>query len=420
MTDLERAQARAPEQRAPEPPPAPPERQGSGIASLLRLGLLVGLLVLAGALWGWSVAVVIFALIVMITLHELGHFLTARWTGMKATEFFLGFGPRLWSFRKGEVEYGVKAVPAGAYVRIIGMSTMDEVEPADEDRTYRSKSYPARVLVASAGSLMHFLLAFFLLFATFTMFGVPHASNWVIGTVSPESPAQSVGLQPSDRIVSVNGAPVTTFDSLTGVVRARPGEQVTLVVERDGEQVTLQPTLATTNPSGEHVGFLGIGPSFPYVKESAPSSVWASTKEFGNVTVRSVTGLGKLFSPNGLRGYVSNFSADPSDQDLANRPVSPVGAVNVGAQLARTGAADLFYFLAAVNIFVGLFNLLPLLPFDGGHIAVATYERIRSRKGKRYYADVTKMLPVTYAVLALVLLMFVGNLYLDIFKPIKL
>src|SRR5262245_56071902 len=133
MTDLQRrAEATAPDGSLPPtpPPPAPlpSDRQGSALASVLRLGALLALLVLAGFAWGWSVTVVIVSLMVMIFLHELGHFMTARWTGMKSTEFFLGFGPRLWSVRKGEVEYGVKAIPAGAYVRIIGMSTLDDVD----------------------------------------------------------------------------------------------------------------------------------------------------------------------------------------------------------------------------------------------------------------------------------------------------
>ncbi|HEX9260812.1 MAG TPA: M50 family metallopeptidase, partial [Acidimicrobiales bacterium] len=322
MTDLQRPEeAAAPAEPVTAPSaPASGSSQGSPLASVLRLGALVGLLVLAGLAWGWAVVIVIVALMTMIFLHELGHFVTARWTGMKATEFFLGFGPRLWSFRRGEVEYGVKAVPAGAYVRIIGMSMMDEVAPTDEDRTYRSKSYPARVLVAAAGSIMHFILGLLLLFATFTMFGVPHEDNWVVGNVSPGSPAAEIGLQPDDRIVSVDGAPVSDFASLTTVVRSQPGQQVSLVVERDGEQITMQPTLASANPAGEPVGFLGIGPSYPYVREPVPSAVWESTKEFGNVMVRSVTGLGRLFSPDGLRGYVDNFSAEPSDQNLNNRP----------------------------------------------------------------------------------------------------
>ena len=112
-----------------------------------------------GWLWGWSMLVVIAALIVTIALHELGHYLTAKWSGMKVTEYFLGFGPRIWSFRRGETDYGVKAIPAGAYVKIIGMNSYEEVDPADESRTYRQQSYPRRLAVAVGGSAMHFLIA---------------------------------------------------------------------------------------------------------------------------------------------------------------------------------------------------------------------------------------------------------------------
>src|SRR4051812_3107095 len=141
----------------------------------------------------------------MIFLHELGHYLTAKWAGMKVTEFFLGFGPRLWSFQRGETEYGIKAIPAGAYVRIIGMSNLDEVEPEDEDRTYRAKPYWRRVSVAVAGSTMHFLLALVLILTVFVGFRTIDVSSdeWTFATVS--GPAEAAGLRPGDRILTIDG-----------------------------------------------------------------------------------------------------------------------------------------------------------------------------------------------------------------------
>ena len=147
------------------PPPIPPDQPtaGAGVPYAgLRLGGLVTALVVVGIWWPW-VLIVILAIVVMITLHELGHFVMAKRAGMKATEFFLGFGPKLWSTRRGETEYGIKLIPAGAYVRIIGMSNLEEVDPADEERTYRAKPYWRRLSVAVAGSTMHFILAFVLI-----------------------------------------------------------------------------------------------------------------------------------------------------------------------------------------------------------------------------------------------------------------
>src|SRR4029077_3094058 len=131
---------------------------------LVRLAYFVTVLFVLAVVSGFfPFALVIFALIAMVMIHELGHFLTAKWAGMKVTEYFFGFGPKLWSIRRGETEYGIKAVPLGGYVRILGMSNLEQVDPADEARTYRQKSYPRRLSVAVAGSFMHFVIAFLLL-----------------------------------------------------------------------------------------------------------------------------------------------------------------------------------------------------------------------------------------------------------------
>src|SRR4051812_7182948 len=151
-------------QATPEPEPQDGEEDRGELASSpIRLVLLVGGILALGFVAGWPVLVIVLAIIVMIFLHELGHYVTAKWAGMKVTEYFIGFGPRIWSFQRGETEYGVKAIPAGAYVRIIGMNSLDEVDPADEPRTYRQQPFWQRFTVAVAGSTMHFLLALILL-----------------------------------------------------------------------------------------------------------------------------------------------------------------------------------------------------------------------------------------------------------------
>jgi len=171
----------------------------------------------------------------MLVLHEMGHFLVARWAGMQVTEFFLGFGPRLWSVRRGETTYGVKAIPAGAYVRITGMSSLDVVDPADEQRTYRQQSYPKRMAVALAGSATHFAIALFLLFVVYAAVGTPDPDRWVVGEVVSDSTAAAVGVRTGDRILSVDGVETTGFDEFGIVVRSVPGDLVDVVVHRDGE-----------------------------------------------------------------------------------------------------------------------------------------------------------------------------------------
>jgi len=160
-------------------------------AALFRLGLILAAGVFAATITGVEKTVaVVFAVVLMVMLHELGHFATAKWTGMKVTEFFFGFGKRLWSVNKGETEYGVKAIPAGGYVKIIGMHNLDPVEPEDEPHAYRNQPTWARVLVTSAGSMMHFLLAFLMLFAL----------NAFVGVDKPDGPLLQSRRSPGSRL----------------------------------------------------------------------------------------------------------------------------------------------------------------------------------------------------------------------------
>jgi membrane-associated protease RseP (regulator of RpoE activity) len=404
-------------------PPAPAEGRGT---ELWRLALVVGATVAFGIWAGLGTLAIVLALVFMIFMHELGHYVTAKAAGMKVTEFFIGFGPRLWSFRRGETEYGLKAIPAGAYVKVIGMSNLEEVDPADEPRTYRQQPYWRRLSVAIAGSTMHFLMAVALIYAVFVGFGIPQpdSDNWTVGALTERSPAERAGLELGDRIVTVDGQRFANFDDLSEELRSSPGEEVTLEVDRDGEVRTVDVRLADTNPEGENVGFLGIGPEFERVREGPVSGVVESVKTTGETMWASIRGLGSFFSPAGLSGYVDTLTAttegdrDATVEEDPDRVVSIYGAVRLASQ--SDGVADVLAFLFAINVFVGIFNLVPLLPLDGGHVAIATYERIRSRAGRPYHADVSKLMPLTYAVVLLLVLVGVTSLYLDITNPLNL
>ena len=205
------------------------------------LAVLVALLALIGLLAGVSWVVIILLLVAMLFLHELGHYLTARMTGMKVTEFFIGFGPRLWSFQRGETEYGIKAVWVGAYVRIAGMSSLEPEDPVDESRSFRRQSYPRKLLVLTAGSGMHFVIALVLLFVLLMVDGrlsvgraeqPEEVAEWTLATVSVDSAASAAGLQPGDELVSVNGVGRTTFGDFSRQVRQLAGEEVEVVYLR--------------------------------------------------------------------------------------------------------------------------------------------------------------------------------------------
>ena len=404
------------------------------------LALVVGLLVAVQAVWGLSMLVVVLAVIGMIFLHELGHFVTARAAGMKVTEFFLGFGPRLWSMRRGETVYGIKAIPAGAYVRIIGMNNLEEVSPADEHRTYRSKSYWQRMSVAVAGSTVHFLLALALIFSFLVLGGkneIIPSPDWTVDRVVLGSPAQRSGLLPGDRVISVNGSPVATMEDMVGVL-PHPGTPVSLGVQRGDDLLTRTLTIGV-HPEDSSRGYIGIVSQSAWYRQSAEigylEAVPETLDEFGFLVKESVMGIGRFFSPAGLNSFFRDVADQPAQQSIApaeggittaapvddqSRVISIFGALRIGADLTENGYGNLLLFLALLNVFIGVFNMIPLLPLDGGHVVIATYERLRSWGGRRYTADVAKMVPVAYAVILILVVVFIGSVYLDFTDPVEI
>lgn len=396
-------------------PDAPAEETGP-LGGIILLGLLALLFFAAGR----SVFFLTLGLIFMIFLHEAGHFFTARWTGMKATQFFLGFGKTIWSFRRGETTYGVKAIPAGAFVRILGMHNLDPVEPEDEPRAYRNATYPRRMLVITAGSMMHFLqsiVLFVLLFAVIGLEEVRTDEGWTVFETSSIdedgeilSPAQIAGIQSGDVIQSIGGQDVTDWEDLSKVVGDSPGETFDVTgVRADGTQFSVSLTLAA-RPTDETRGFLGVRPEFP--TETVKPGAWEGVKEFGNVMYQSTVGLPQIFSPSTSTELV-NQSLNPSESSVrdGNRPISIFGIIGLANDV------NPLILLAYVNAFVGLFNLLPLLPLDGGHAVIATYERIRSRKGQAaHHADFAKAMPLVYPVIAFLGFLFLTTVWLDVFE----
>jgi membrane-associated protease RseP (regulator of RpoE activity) len=391
-------------------------------------GILAGGIALSVITDTFPVVAFCIALVAVVMIHEAAHFVAAKWSGMKATEFFFGFGPRLWSIRKGETEYGIKAIPLGGYVKIIGMSNLErDIDPADEPRTYRQASYPKRMLVALAGVATHFAMAFLLLVILLTAVGVPNYEkpSLTIGSISRldtgAAPAVDAGFKVGDRIVSVGGTPVANWDDVPPIIRESAGRPVDFVVERDGRRLNLTATPATLEREGQTRGFIGVGPK-PAVERLNPiAASGRAVSEIWTLSTTSVTALGSFFAPGALRDYAgqltnsgSNTPASADDQ----RFVSVVGVARIAGQAAESGLFNVVYLLVLLNIFIGIFNLVPLLPLDGGHVAIATYERIRSRAGRRYQADVGKMMPVAAAVIAVLVLIGVTSIYLDIVKPV--
>ena len=408
-------------------------------SALLRLALIVAAAVVASVALGITKTMaVIAAIVVIIMLHELGHFATAKWSGMKVTEYFLGFGPRLWSVRRGETEYGVKAIPAGGYVRIIGMTNLEEVDPADERRTYRAATFPRRLLVVSAGSLVHFILAILLLWVLLAVVGVPGSQPSLtvnsVTAVPGGSPAQLAGIRPGDRIVAVDGRTLRSWDQLASSISSHAGETITVSVERDGRtlQLTAVPRDLVTQPlrgagvtvpkGASHYGFLGISPGVAIEKISPLRAVPQAASGFGSGVVNVFTALHQIFSRQGLDTYTSQITGhvatgSASSSQPAPRFESVVGIYKLAGDAANSGLRQVLELLFELNVFIGVFNLLPLLPLDGGHVVTAVYERIRSRHGRRYHADARKWAPVTALVMVALVVVAVASTWADIFHP---
>lgn len=419
---------RIPEQReAPplmgEPRERDPDQPAHPLVTLLGLAAIVGLFAWLWVGAGFAYFTIVVGLVVMITLHELGHYLTARWSGMKVTQFFLFFGPRIASFHRKGIEYGIRLVPAGAFVRIVGMTNLDECAPEDEPYAYKNSTYPRKMWVITAGSMMHFIQAIILFTVLAVVVGSPdRTSAWNIESLAELdngdlAPSAVAGLEPGDSIVRVDDQQTVLYEDLTDYVSERPGENVTVVVDRGGEELTFDVELAERTRQGNQVGFLGIQPEFSVVDRNALNG----PKAFVDVSWLSLQGVAQL--PVSIVKSVPLLFDGPEEvsvtsSEASERPVSLVGVVRFGGSEGSTWATQLGL-LAFINVFVGWFNLIPLLPFDGGHAAIATYERIRSRKGRRYQADVGKAVPIFYGTVLFLAVMFFSTIWLDIVRPIS-
>jgi membrane-associated protease RseP (regulator of RpoE activity) len=479
-------------------------RSGGSIIGLLAL---IGVFVLLGVKGGAAALLVVGLIIFSVVIHEFGHFLTAKRSGMKVTEFFLGFGPRIFSFRVGETEYGVKPLWAGAYVKIIGMSNLEEVDPAEEERTYRHQPFWQRFMTVLGGPLANIAFGFLLFAGVFATAGQTDTSDWLVDRVVSGTAAAEAGVQPGDRIVRIGTHEVREWSDLGAAVFDFPGDEVEVVVERNGERLVLDAVigeqvtreaanafdgseglesrdrlvaldgepldgyadlrervavgdevtltvdrhaeeggdrtieLSTTVtgqlPADGVTGFFGIGPSaFGTDHLSVPESIGLASSNTVGMVGGATKGIITIFSPSGITGFfdqVRNANAPEAavDPDAATaarneastddeRVVSVVGVVQLGTSATEEfGIEAAIMLVASLNIFLAVLNLIPLLPFDGGHASIALYEGIRTAiTGRQHRADVAKLLPVAYTVVAFMVSLGLAAIYLDAVKPV--
>ena len=390
---------------------APPVETKKAITGILVIVAGIVLLVLARPSI-WVTLFLIVGLVLTIMLHEFGHFIMAKRAGMKVTEFFVGFGPRLWSFRVGETEYGIKAIPAGGYVRIIGMNNLEEIDPEDEPRAYKNASTANKLKTILAGVTVNLLIAYFLFFVVIVGNG-EFKPGTSVDKVAKDSPAAVAGLEAGDRFVAINGTPIENWDDLGENVRPNADRPLTVTVERDGQ--TLDLTATPEAVAGE--GKLGVYPNSVRETYTPLEAIPKSFAWMGRMSTEQVNALGKFFSASGVEKYSKTVTNPDGKESFTpeERPRSVVGIVADGGDLAGGNVWFLLLLLAMVNVFLALVNLLPLPPLDGGHAAVAIYEAVASKvKGRKVEVDYRKLMPVAAAVLVVFLAFGLSAMYLDI------
>ena len=431
-------------------------------------------------MYGLGVVLFVLGVAISVGLHEVGHMVPAKKFGVKVTQYFVGFGRTLWSTKRGETEYGVKAIPLGGYVKLVGMlppgpdddpnkirksntgmftqlisdaraAEYELVEPGDEERLFYRLPWWKKVIVMSGGPMVNLVLAFMLFGGMFMLHGIPvptmrvdEVSDCVIAATpgsseerkctdkDPVAPAKDAGLQTGDRIVSINGTEVTSWDQTTELIRENRDGQAVIVYERDGQErstttnTTVSPRLSRDDPDElVEVGFLGVTPQTVLEKQGP---VFVITT-MGDYTWQTIKALGEM--PVKLVGVAK---AALGMQDRADdSPMSVVGASRVAGEVASNDVVplgDRFFgllgLLGAINLFVGMFNFIPLLPLDGGHIAGALYEAVRRGLARLFgrpdpgHFDVAKLLPVAYVMAGVILVMSVVLIYADIVAPVRL
>lgn len=424
----------------------------------------------------------VIGLLISIAWHELGHFVMGKLFGVKVTQFMVGMGNTVWSKKVGETEYGFKAVPIGGYVRMVGMlppkpgedpgklrqastgpfqsmvenarrQALQEVADEDADRVFYARPWWQKTLIMAAGPVMNVLLGAALFAVVLTGFGVSQPTTTVqtvsecivpvdvsrdgpvvCGPDDPVAPAAESGIQPGDEILAFDGQPVESWEDITDTIRGNGGERVEILVLRDGTEVSLTTTVAVSERYSDPddpcsptvpVGFFGVTPVFEMAR-LGPTEVVGQVTDFLGRTIDAVIGI-----PARMVG-VWNAAFDGEDRDVCG-PVGVVGAGRIGGEIAATDevsvsnrVAAFISLLASFNLAIAVFNLIPLLPLDGGHIAGGLWEGLKRgwarlrRRPMPPPVDVAKGLPIAYAGAILLVLMAALLLYADIVNPVRL
>ena len=365
-----------------------------------------------------SIVLFFLGLLVVILIHELAHYTVARAFGFKVEEYFVGFGPRLWSTRRGEIEYGVKALPLGGYVKIAGMNPYQPVAPEDLPRAYGSKPRWQRALVIAAGPGIHLLIAAVLFIAWMGIAGDDFDASPTVTRVEATlnggpSPAAAAGLRPGDVIVGVGDIGSPSQEEVGTFTTSHIDRPVRFTIDRGGEILDLTMTPLAATVEGERRGRIGVLLTADAPPAAPLQAITGGVREVGESVAMSVGQIGKVFGPEGVQRVAKLVFTDTERQ-----PEDPASVVGIGRAVGQTGQsggyANILWVLGFVTVFIGLVNLMPLPPFDGGHLAVLLIEKIRGKA-----IDQRRVIPVAVAVMGFFVVFVTLTMIADISKPLS-
>ena len=358
-------------------------------------------------------------LTLFVVLHELGHYISAKRSKIAVSEFFVGFGPKLFSFKRNDTEYGLQELLLGGYVKIPGMDENEEVEGFESEELFHTATWTKKLYIASSGIIVNFLLAWLILFSIFTFYGVEQPTLEIetigVSSVNPanEAPSSIAGLKAGDVITSFNGNEISSWNELVSYIEINANELVSIGYLRNNQSYITTTTLESRMISNNESCYLGVSPKIENQKLGIFESVTATTLVEIDMTKAAVEGIFTLFSPQNLQTLLGTYTGEVVPDEA--RPLSPIGLAQAGDQIAEGGYINLFTLLAFVNIFLAVFNSIPLVPLDGGRVVLALYEGITGKK-----IPDRKLYPVAAVVIFIFIFLGITAFYLDITQPIKL
>lgn len=353
-----------------------------------------------------------------VVLHEYGHYISARRSKIAVSEFFVGFGPKIFSFKRGNTEYGLKAIPLGGYVKIPGMDESEDTTGYESTEVFHNAKWTTKFYIAISGILVNFLTAWLILFAILSTNGVnvptleiSNTGTSVEGNIT--APSVSAGLLPGDKIVSFSEIPVASWDELVTIIEENPGKEVSITFLRNGNLLDSKTVLESRTLNNQKVGYLGVTPTIENEKIGLISAFKSTTILEAQMTIAAVDGIITLFSPENIKILLGTYTGQEVPDEV--RPLSPIGLARAGSQIAEESYINLFSLLAFVNIFLAVFNALPFIPLDGGRVVLALIEGVTGKK-----VSDKKLYPIAALVVGIFIFLGITAFYLDITQPIQL